>query len=205
MPREDIAKWHACGFATIFHPAELRRFRHTETDEDADHDENSAAPGRATAIPSSGSPLRAIARQLQRPALRAACRSVCLPAANCQRTIFVSRVHAPRPSAWRTACSPPNDSPWATRSSVEKHGGPYPDLGIGRKAANEHGRGALHDQADRQHGLAAQPVAEMAEYDSADRPDEVPAANAPKTASVPTVGSKVGKNSLLKTSAVAVP
>ena len=66
--------------------------------------------------------------------------------------------------------SPPTAKPWTRRSRISSERRPDADLGIGRQQADQHRRHAHQDQAQHQQPLAADPVAEMAEDDAADRP-----------------------------------
>ena len=82
-------------------------------------------------------------------------------------------------------------------------GGPGPICH--RLAAGRSERGDTHDdQCQDEHRLASDPVAVVADDDPANRAGENPTAYVPNAASVPVSGSKVGKNSRLKTSAAAV-
>ena len=76
-------------------------------------------------------------------------------------------------SEFAPLCSPAADRPCSTRSTTSRIGAATPIGGVGRQAADQERRGAHQQQGQDQHLLAADPVAEVADDDRADRPGDV--------------------------------
>jgi hypothetical protein len=74
-----------------------------------------------------------------------------------------------------------------------------------RQQTDRRGGKAHHHHSENQHALAAKPVAEMAEHEAAERPDQKADAERGEAASVPIAGLTFGKNPALKTSAATIP
>ena len=126
-----------------------------------------------------------------RPAAR---RSPRRPRGECSTAISTAPPH-----------SPPTPMPCAQRSSDEQHRRPDADRAVGRQQPNQERRDAHDQQRPDEHRLAAEPVAVVPEDDAAERAGDEADRERAERDSVPTSGSTVGKNSLLKTSAAAVP
>ena len=71
------------------------------------------------------------------------------------------------------ACSPAAESPCSSRHSTSSAGAPQPIGVVRRQAADQERRDAHQQQGEQQHLLPADPVAEVADEDRADRAGDV--------------------------------
>ena len=148
---------------------ELRRFVDAVADEQADDDEHGAGEERQAPAPGQEIRFRQPRHQRERAhgqqdaERRAHQRQAAEEGFPLRRRVFHRHQHGSAHfAAERQALSDVQDDQQHRRGDA--------DLFIGRQQSDEHGAYAHQQQAQRQHGFAADAVAEVAEQDAANRP-----------------------------------
>ena len=151
---------------------EGRRLLEPHADEEADADEQDREQERNAPGPAQELALRQLRHQREDADGREIADRDCRPAPGCRRSRDASAGAFSTTIRTAPPHSPPRPMPCSRRSSTRRMGAAMPIWLVGRQAADQEGADAHDDDGQRQHLLAADLVAEMAEDGRAERARE---------------------------------
>ena len=192
-----------CG---LLDPLERRRLVQPQPHEQADRDQHDAeqerdppAPGQELLVGGVSWTIRKTHRGQEQAGGHAHLRPAAVEAAPALGGVLDRHQHRAAPLA-------ADPDALGEAQQHQQHRRPDADLGVGGQAPDQEGGHAHDQQRQHQHGLAADAVAEVAEDDAAERPaDEADGEGGKGQQRARRAARASGKNSLLKTSAAAVP